>query len=291
METKTAELLLHVQNSLGEGPVWHPHLNCLFWVDITAGDLYQSTSNLSGYSKTHFDVDLGAFCFTNKGSFILATSQGFLSWGEGFAQPELIWNPLPNRSEVRLNDGKVDPAGRFWAGSIDIQQAEGELYRLDPNGSRQVMLRQIGISNGIGWSPDQKRMYYTDSHKRTIYVYDYQLETGTISNPRVFVELAPDATDTVPDGLCVDVEGCIWSAYWNGWRVVRYSPDGKPLIHIEVPAQRVTSCCFGGEKRDLLLITTARSDLSENQLIQQPNAGDVFVFQTNTVGQPTNFFG
>jgi sugar lactone lactonase YvrE len=289
MKTITAEPLFEVKNVLGEGPLWHPEEGCLYWVDIEAGDLYQSIDKLSGFTTTRFDSLLGAFCFRKTGGFILATSEGFLSWNGGQTTPALIWNPLPSRSEVRLNDGKVDPAGRFWAGSMDIERIEGELYRLDPDGGQHTLLQNIGISNGLDWSPDGSTMYYTDSFQHTIFTYDYDIETGKISNPRPFIQLPHDA-DVVPDGLCVDAEGCIWSAQWNGWQVIRYNPQGTPLLQVKVPAQRVTSCCFGGDRGDHLFITTARTGLTEADLINQPHAGDVFVVRTDTIGQATNFF-
>lgn len=291
MKTITAEPLFEAQNTLGEGPVWHPTHGCLYWVDIDAGDLYHSQPGLQGYSKNHFDTPMGAFCFTSQGGFILATGDGFLAWDGGQTEPSLLWNPLPGRPGVRLNDGKVDPAGRFWAGSIDTQQVKGELYRLDPDGTQHTLLSEIGISNGLGWSPDRNRMYYTDSLKRTIFIYNYDLDGGAISNQQPFVQLPDDGSGVVPDGLCVDAEGCIWSAQWNGWQVVRYDPQGKPLVTIKLPAQRVTSCCFGGDRWDQLFITTARTGLTDAELASQPHAGDLFIVQTNTTGQATNFFG
>ena len=291
MKTITAEHLFHVQNTLGEGPLWHPIQSCLYWVDIESGDLYHSQDGLKDFSKTHFETPLGAFCFTNTDSFILATGDGFASWTIGQTQPSLIWNPLPGRAGVRLNDGKVDPAGRFWAGSIDTEQLEGQLYRLDPDGSQHTLLHHIGISNGLDWSPDRQTMYYTDSYRYTIYAFDYNHETGAIHNQRPFIQLPKTRAEIVPDGLCVDAEGCLWSAQWNGWQVVRYDPQGVPMLTVEVPAQRVTSCCFGGEINDQLFITTARTGLTAANLAAQPHAGDVFVLQTDTIGQVTKFFG
>ncbi len=286
-----AEHLFHVQNTLGEGPLWHPIQNCLYWVDIESGDLYHSEDGLKGFSKTHFKTPIGAFCFTTTDNFILATGDGFASWAPGQSQPTLIWNPLPERAGVRLNDGKVDPAGRFWAGSIDTEQVEGQLYRLDPDGSQHIILHDIGISNGLDWSPDRQTMYYTDSYRYTIYAFDYDQETGAIHNQRPFIQLQKTGAEIVPDGLCVDAEGCLWSAQWNGWQVVRYDPQGVPMLTVDVPAQRVTSCCFGGELNDQLFITTARTGLTTEELAAQPHAGDVFILQTDTIGQVTKFFG
>ncbi len=291
MKTMTAEPLFHVKNDLGEGPLWHPTEKRLYWVDITAGDLYRSNSELTSFTKTHFETSIGAFGFKRDGGLILATAEGFSEWKSGQDAPTILWNPLPDRDGVRMNDGKVDPAGRFWVGSMDTAQQEGELYRLDSDGSRHTLLQHIGISNGLGWSPDRKLMVYTDSFKNTIFAFDYDLETGAISNRRVLIELPKDEQEIVPDGLCVDAEGCIWSAHWNGWEVVRYDPQGTPLLKVKVPAQRVTSCCFGGEKGDLLLITTSRGELSVDALACQPHAGDVFICQTDTHGQGVTFFG
>jgi sugar lactone lactonase YvrE len=291
MKTLSAEPLFHIQNELGEGPVWHPIEKCLYWVDIAAGDLYQSNSELTGFTKTHFNTQIGAFGFVKEGGFILATTDGFSTWKPGQPEPEVFWNPLPPREGIRLNDGKVGPGGRFWAGSMDSAQSKGEFYCIKPDGSHQVMLSDIGISNGLGWSPDRKTMYYTDSIKYTIYAFDFDLETGAITNQRPFVELPNDSREIVPDGLCVDAEGCIWNAHWNGWEVVRYDPQGTPILRVKVPAQRVTSCFFGGEKGDQLFITSACGKLSQEALEKQPYAGGVFICQTDTQGQRVNFFG
>jgi sugar lactone lactonase YvrE len=291
MQTIPADLLFKAHNTLGEGPLWHPDQGCLYWVDIEAGDLYQSDPALSAFTRTHFDTTLGAFCFTKTGGFVLATGEGFLAWSPGQAAPNCMWNPLPGRAGGRLNDGKVDPSGRFWAGSIEPDQAQAELFRLDPDGGRLTLLHGLGIANGLDWSPDRQTMYFTDSYQYTIFAFDYDQETGAIRNQRQFVQLPKTQAEIVPDGLCVDAEGCLWSAQWNGWGVVRYDPQGNPLLKVEVPAQRVTSCCFGGLHGDLLFITTARTGLSAADLAAQPHAGDVLVIQTDTIGQGTQFFG
>ena len=283
--------LFSVKNDIGEGPLWHPKEKCLYWIDITKGNLFKSDTTLSTFKKFHFNTMIGAFGFRKEGGMILATDQGFSYWREGQSAPDVFWNPLPDREGVRLNDGKVDPAGRFWAGSMDTEQHEGRLYRVDPDGSQHVILDHIGISNGLGWSPDRKTMYYTDSTELIIYAFEYDLETGQISNQRPFIQIPEDPRWIAPDGLCVDVEGCIWGALWNGYEVVRYDPQGKPILKIEVPAQQVTSCGFAGENLDQLIITTARCDLSDEMLVNHPGAGDVFIYQTDTQGQKVNYFG
>ena len=292
MTSTTAEPLFEVHCQLGEGPLWHPFENRLYWVDITAQDLYRSNPDLTGVEHFHFNTTIGAFGFRKEGGLILATGKGFAWWQIGDSEPHFFWNPLPvERPAVRMNDGKVDPSGRFWAGGIDSAQSEAELYRVDPDGGQHTLLCQVGISNGLGWSPDQNIMYYTDSKRSTIYTFEYFAESGGITHQRPFVQLPQDDRGIVPDGLCVDAEGCIWSAHWNGWRVVRYSPQGEVLLTVELPVQRPTSCCFGGERNDQLFITSSRLGFSEAELENQPHAGDVFVLQTDTQGQATHFFG
>jgi sugar lactone lactonase YvrE len=283
--------LFDVKNALGEGPLWHPKENRLYWTDILSGDLYQTNSELSSYQRYHFPFKIGAFAFTKDGGFILARDKGFYDLKDLQSKPTLIWNPLLGRDAVRLNDGKVDPSGRFWAGSMDIRNQNGALYRLDPDGIKRIMLENIGISNGLGWSPDHKQMYYTDSLQYTIYRFDYELKTGAITHKESFIQLPRDDKEIVPDGLCVDAEGNIWSAQWNGWQVVKYDPQGNPLAIVQVPAQRVTSCCFGGKNLDILFITTSRSEFSEEELINQPHAGDIFKCKVDTQGQLSNLYG
>ncbi len=290
MKIIEAEPLFHTQNDLGEGPLWHPIENRLYWVDITAGDLYRSNETLTDYHRTHFKTDLGAVAFTDQGGLILAAGDGFAFWAPGEQEPQVFWNPAADRPAVRLNDGKVDPAGRFWAGTLDMDRQQGHLYRIDPDSSHHIILDGIGISNGLGWSPDRKTMYYTDSYRYAIYAFDFDLGSGDIRNRRIFVRLPKDKREIVPDGLCVDAEGYVWSAQWNGSQVVRYTPDGEQTLSVSVPAQRVTSCCFGGKDLKDLFITTARTELSESELAAQPLAGGVFRVTTETTGQTTHLF-
>lgn len=290
MQSLQANLLFDTHCRLGEGPLWHPTKQRLYWVDIENHDLYQSNSELTGYTKNTFPTPIGAFGFIKDSGLILAVGDGFATSEGDPATLHSLWQPYPERPDIRMNDGKVDPAGRFWAGTLDPAHAQAALYRLDPDGSRHTVLQGIGISNGLGWSPDRKTMYYTDSLRATIYAFDYDFNTGAISNQRTFVSLPKDERGVVPDGLCVDVEGCVWSAHWNGWQVVRYAPSGDPLLTIELPTQLVTSCTFGGPNLDQLFITTAWTDLTEAQRVAQALAGAVFTVQTQTQGQPTHFF-
>ncbi|MFN2150563.1 MAG: SMP-30/gluconolactonase/LRE family protein, partial [Anaerolineales bacterium] len=199
-------------------------------------------------------------------------------------------DPEADQPYTRFNDGKCDRSGRFWAGTMDEgnPNTRGALYRLDPSGDCQIMQAGIGISNGLGWSPDNRIMYYTDSIKHQIYAYDFDLQSGTIRNRRVFAETPQEY---VPDGLAVDAEGHIWSAKWDGWKVVRYAPDGSVDSEIELPVQRPTSCTFGGPELKHLYITSARDGLTAQELARQPEAGNILVLETSTHGLPEPRFG
>ncbi|QRN84032.1 SMP-30/gluconolactonase/LRE family protein [Chloroflexota bacterium] len=290
MPSLQTELLFDSRCRLGEGPLWHPTEHRLYWVDIENNNLYKSNLALNDYTKDSFPTPIGAFGFVKDDGLILATGEGFATWNGSPKTYKALWHPFSDQPDIRMNDGKVDPAGRFWAGTLDPAHSQAALYRLDPDGSRHTLLREIGISNGLGWSPDRKTMYYTDSLRYTIYAFDYDLATSEIHNQRPFIQLPKDDRAIVPDGLCVDAEGCVWSAQWNGWRVVRYSPAGEVLQTVSLPAQLVTSCCFGGPNLDQLFITTAWTDLSPDEHETQPLAGGVFTLKTTTQGQPANFF-
>jgi sugar lactone lactonase YvrE len=158
----------------------------------------------------------------------------------------------------------------------------GALYRLDPDGSVHTAETGIGISNGIGWSPDNTIMYYTDSLSRTIYAYDYDAATGNISNRRDLIVTPED--DGLPDGLTIDGDGYIWSACWGGWKVTRYAPDGRIDREVRLPAAQITACVFGGPNLDELYITSAWTELDAEQRRSQPLAGDVFRLKTDVRG-------
>jgi sugar lactone lactonase YvrE len=222
----------------------------------------------------------------------MATKNGFAFWDPQTKSLTYIKNPEQGKPYMRFNDGEVDSRGRFWAGTMseaDNPQPEGVLYRLDPDLSVHAMESGLSISNGIGWSPDDKTMYLTDSPRRIIYAYDFDVETGSINNRRVFVAAAGESYE--PDGLTVDSQGYIWSACWNGAKILRYAPDGKLDRTIEVPALRPTSCVFGGPDLTDLYITSSRDDLAREQLDAYPFSGDLFRLRTGVKGLRQHKFG
>lgn len=282
----TLEHLLPVQSQLGEGPRWHPLEQSLYWVDIE-GQLIHRFHPASGqHTSWEIGVPVGCLAFRQQGGFVLATSRGFQFWSPG--EPlRAIHDPEDSKAGARFNDGAVDAAGRFWAGTL-CEGASSALYRLDTALNVSRMIENVTISNGIGWSPDGHTLYYTDTLRLTIAAYDFDLDSGAISNRRVFV--STEGEEGVPDGLAVDAEGCVWSARWGGWKIVRYAPTGEKLAEIELPVQQPTSCAFGGKDFQDLYITSAWTELSVKARSLQPHAGDLFRIRVDTPGLPVHFF-
>jgi sugar lactone lactonase YvrE len=188
--------------------------------------------------------------------------------------------------DMRFNDGRCDRRGRFWVGSLhEARQPEtASLYRFDPDGRRTEMVTGITVSNGIAWSLDNRVMYFADSWTRTIFSFDFDLDSGSLHNRRIFVRLPEGAG--VPDGATVDAEGFLWSATFDGGCVTRYAPDGRTDRVIKLPVQRPTSCIFGGEDLSILYVTSASMGLTERQRIDAPLAGGLFAVDAGVRGLP-----
>lgn len=285
-----AQHLLSVNCDLGEGPVWNPMEQSIYWADIEVGQIHRFLPVIRKHEVFRLGVSIGAFGFRKKGGLILATGQGFAFWNPKTDEFKFLYNPLANKPNLRMNDGKVDSSGRFWAGSMDLS-GNGALYCYYPDGSCHTVLENIKISNGLGWSPDDRNFYYTDSGNQVIYKFDFEKSSGQITNPQVFIQLPDDHSLGVPDGLTIDSEGFIWSARWDGGKVVRYSPQGVPVLEVILPVSRVTSVTFGGEDLRDLIITTASTGLSIDQREEQPFAGDIFIYRSKVSGLGPSFFG
>jgi sugar lactone lactonase YvrE len=284
------EHVLAVRNELGEGPIWDAETQMLYWVDIYGQAFYRFAPATGSLRKTAVGVMVGVLAPRAAGGLVLATERGFALWDESSAALTPLAAPADEHPETRFNDGAVDPAGRFWAGTMledsgDWNPAPGNLYRLDPDHTLHRVDSGFAVSNGIGWSLDWKTMYFTDSPRQVIYAYDYDLLTGAIENRRPFIQTPGEAS--VPDGLTVDSEGCIWSARWGGWRIIRYDPQGKKEREIALPVQYPTSCAFGGAALDELYITSAATRLNAQQRQEQPLAGDVFRLRPGVKGLET----
>jgi sugar lactone lactonase YvrE len=280
----TVERFLNVRNKLGEGPLWHPEEQTLYWVDCKGNTIFRWNAAAPG-EVGRFDVGLpvGAVAFRAAGGLLLATKNGFAFWDVAGQTLHFVADPEADKPQSRFNDGAVDRHGRFWAGTLGDGD-NNALYRFDPDGSVRTMETNIGVSNGIAWSLDDRTMYYTDSPRQTIYAYDYDAPSGAISRRRNLVH-DPEVRG-FPDGLTIDHEGFLWSARWGGWAIQRYDPQGKLERKIEMPVQFPTSCTFGGPDLNILYITSAWTPLGEARKHEQPSAGDLFRLHTSVRGFP-----
>jgi sugar lactone lactonase YvrE len=221
----------------------------------------------------------------------VATPGGLMTFDGHSKRLHPFCHPESERPGNRYNDGKCDRMGRLWVGTLDMGTAanRGNLFRVEADGTWKKMDSGFTVANGMGWSPDNRRMYFTDSMRRTVYTYDFDLRAGDISHRRPLITL--EASDGTPDGLTVDEEGCIWVAIWDAWRVSRYSPEGKELMRIKVPVPRPTSCCFGGDNLDTLYITSASVRLNAEVLAAAPLSGSLFAVRIPGVrGLPETIF-
>lgn len=265
----------------GEGPVWSPAWGGLRWVDLLAGDIL--TLRSERVERRHIGDVAAAVRPRSRGGAVIGVERGFAleaEAGEITVLPEL-WAG----TGIRMNEGGCDPQGSFWCGSMAYDQRAGaaSLYRLSPDGTVDVMLEGVTISNGIDWSPDGSLVYYNDTKTQEIAVFDYDPVAG-LSNRRVFVDL-PDGG--LPDGLTVDAEGCVWTAVANAGAVHRYREDGALDGIVEVGAEKTTACTFGGDDLDRLFITSSQEHVDTSA---DPLAGALFVAEVGVVGRPVRPF-
>jgi sugar lactone lactonase YvrE len=281
-----AELLLDARAELAEGPCWLADRERLLWVDIMAGHVHLLDPATGEDRVVPAGQPVGAAVPADDGRVALAVRDGFalLDLDDGRVEP--IAGVELEISGNRMNEGKCDSAGRFWAGTmaVDVRRGAGALYRLD---GRHVerMVDGVGISNGLGWSPDDRRMYYIDTLEDRIDVFDFDPAAGAIANRRPFAAIEGPGH---PDGMAVDADGGLWVALWGGGRVVHFLPDGTAAGDIEVPASQTSSCSFGGPDLRDLYITTAWQHLPPEQ--REPHAGSLFRCRPGVVGQPTRAY-
>ena len=280
------ERIVECRNVMGEGPVWCPIERVLWWINITQPELWRFDSVTKVSQSWPLPKLVGSFALRRKGGFLIAFRRGIAT----LDQPggEVSWLPTPGLdfNETGLNDGKTDRAGRFWVGAMDrkLTRPIGDLYCVDARFKVNRVQAGAIVSNGIGWSPDNRTLYHTDTTTRSIYAYDYDIASGLVWNRRVFVEVAPGHGG--PDGMTVDAEGFVWSAQIDRWCINRYDPTGKCERSIRVPVQRPTSVIFGGPDLMTLYITTATLDLNEAALAAQPWAGSVLAMAVGVKGLP-----
>lgn len=296
IENATPELVVDAKNQLGEGSIWNYKTGELWWIDIEGRTL--NTYNPKTKVTRTFDVKhrIGTVVPSEDGlSAILALQTGVWKLNLETEEMTFLTSPETDTTNIRLNDGKCDPAGRFWVGSMHLKQTKykASLFRITPKKDEvtlQKMQDSVTISNGIIWSLDEKTMYYIDTDRGNVRAYDYDKKTGDITNERVVITVS----DTIgyPDGMTIDSEGMLWIALWNGNGVSRWNPNtGEMLQFIEVPAHNVSSCAFGGENLETLYITSARVDMTDEELKAKPNAGGVFKVVPGVKGVKSYFFG
>ncbi len=287
------ERLVASQCELGEGPLWRSDEQALYWLDIYGKKVERFEPGVPSWHTIHMPFRVTSLGLRQGGGFIISAEQGLALWDGLSMDVEWLQRPEENRPYFRFNDGAVAPGGQFFAGSMydgpDVSPLPaGRLYRLDPDHLLHQVQEDVLISNGLGWSPDGKTMYYTDSLRYTIYAFDYDSASGELDRRRIFVH-DPEEPG-VPDGLAVDSAGFVWSARWDGWKVTRYDPDGKVECILPMPVQRPTCCMFGGKDLDELYITSAWVGLSESQRQAQPGAGDLYRMRAGVTGLPRPYY-
>jgi sugar lactone lactonase YvrE len=260
---------------LGEGPVWVEREASLYWVDIKGRKIFRIDDNGPAQWPTPFRV--GSLAPRETGGFIGGTDEGIALIEPDAGRFEIIANPEADLPDNRFNDGKVDRLGRFWAGTMDDQEREatGTLYRFGAGTGWAVVDERYRVTNGPAFSPAGDILYHNDSARQVTYAFDLDAE-GKVSNKRTFLQFGNG--DGFPDGMTVDAEGCLWIAFWDGWCVRRFSPEGERLETVRMPVSKPTSCAFGGPDLDRLYVTSASIGLDAEALRMQPNAGGLFMF-------------
>ncbi|WP_422026545.1 SMP-30/gluconolactonase/LRE family protein [Roseovarius sp.] len=266
---------------LGESPLWDTRRNRLFWIDCLGQTLWSANADGGDPRSWNLPDVIGSIGLCEDGRLVVGFARGFalVTPGQGGAEVEWIGDPDPDNSGTRLNDGKVDRQGRFWCGTmnIDFTATNAALFRLDPNGTWARIDDGFTVSNGIAFSPDGARMYFSDSRVDRSYQYDLDRATGQLSNRRAFLDTT--AYEGRVDGATVDADGCYWAALFSGGAVARFDPDGTLMQKIDLPVSCPTMCSFGGPDLDILYVTSATFTLEEDELAQQPLAGALFAIE------------
>lgn len=290
--THQVELLLDAKAELGEGPRWHGGEQRLYWVDIARNELHRLDPATGRDEVRTFDAPVGCYAFMNGGGLVLAMKDGFATLADWDAAPQPFGPQIfADRPDLRFNDGRTDPMGRFWAGSVNMAKSaqDAALYRLDADGGVTEVEGGMLTCNGAAFTADGTRFFHADTPSHAARVYAFDAAAGTISDCRVLHQFPHG--EGRPDGASVDMEGCYWTALFDGGRVVRLSPQGEILAEVALPAQRPTMIAFGGTDNRTAFVTTARTGLSDEALAAQPLSGGIFTFRVDVPGVPEWAFG
>ncbi len=275
---KEAKVVIKHCCLLGEGVIWDKKQNLISWLDIEKGKIHEYNPGVQKHNVIEVNQKIGAIALCNNGGYIAAMKNGIGFINRSTHAIKIIADPESAIPDNRFNDGKCDPFGRFWAGTMSETEEPhaGNLYVLNKDLSIEKKMEGVTVSNGMAWDMKHNLFHYIDSPTQTVVTYDYDLTTGGIRNKRVTIRV-PE-TEGSPDGMTIDEEGMLWVAHWEGWKIARWDPfTGKQLLEIRLPVSRVTSCAFGGNQLEDLYITTAKIGLSKAELIKQPLAGALFV--------------
>lgn len=278
-----AELVVDSRNFHGEGILWNPLDQKIWWTDIFGRKLW-TYDPASGESET-MDTPGRVCCFAPRrdGGLLLALAER-LAFSETGHDAQPFWDFEADLPETRFNDGRTDRQGRFVAGGMDEKTgaAISSVVRVDADGSVSTIIKNVTISKSICFSPNGETLYFTDTPTGKILAYPYDVSSGLVGDPRVLVDLS--GQPGAPDGSSVDSQGGIWNAEWGGSRVVRYTPEGEVDVVVEVPVSNITCCAFGGPKLETLFITTSRIGLDETALADQPSAGGLYAVDPGFTG-------
>ncbi len=287
------KVLVQSGNLLGECPVWDASTNELLWVDIEKKTLHMLQPETGFDTKFYFDHQISAIVPIEKNTenYLLALQNGLAIFNRNKKSLNYFSDCEKDITNNRFNDGKCDPAGRFWIGSMDLNATEGKgsLYCVDHDLSLTKKLSGLSISNGMAWTKNGKTMYFVDTATQQISKFDFETETGSISNKTTAIEF-PEKMGQ-PDGICIDSEDMLWVASWGGACITRWKPEaGEFLLKVEVPAKNITSLCFGGKNLDTLFITSAQSGLTHEDLEEFSLSGSVFACKPSVGGLIPNLF-
>ena len=285
-----AEVAFPAQCELAEGPVWDAARGLLRWVDILPGHVHALDPVTGAHTRFEAGDPVGTFGLTRGGGLVLALVDGFALAGPEGQDLRRLGEFTVGRAVVRFNDGKPDPWGNFWAGTMAWLEHNGppcNLYRLSPDGAVTELLDGVGLSNGLDWSDDRMSFYYADSPSGGVDLFDTHPDTGALSNRRRFISVSGG----IPDGLTLDAEGCLWLAVWGAGELHRYTPDGQLDTVVRLPVSQVTSAAFGGADLSTLYITTARESFTPADRLAQPQAGDIFACTPGVTGRLPYLFG
>lgn len=282
--TTPAELLFDGRFEHPEGLVWDVARRRLVWVDIRRGELHIYEPHSDGLRTIELGAPVGSVAPRRAGGFVCALGRGFALVSEAGEVSMVVPDLLGDEPPLHMNDGAVDGRGRFWAGSASAEPhthpGVAALYRLEPSGAVTEVFEGVTISNGIGWSPDATRCYYVDSATRRLDEFDFDLEEGHIANRRPLASF-----DAYPDGLAVDVEGCIWVAVFGGSEVRRLTPAGVLDSVVRLPGRQVTTCAFGGDDHRTLFVAVSALGLRRRERKAQ-KAGSIFALDPGVEGLP-----